>query len=225
MDALFRGTVEDFERAVDQALADPWDVFDLSRSAFETIEGAKTRLKPRRFNVLLDIKGVRWANIKVEVSFPEGSIDKHVGTIPAPSTVFFGIEQPAELATITMAYQVAQKLHACTDPHNPPDESNLRVRDLVDLILIREAFYPDSAELAEIRAAAVDVFSARAEEAIAAEATTRDWPPIVESNELWETEWAKPAAEAGVVLPLADAITEVNAWIAAIDGAAVPPAP
>ncbi|HWU30555.1 MAG TPA: nucleotidyl transferase AbiEii/AbiGii toxin family protein [Microbacterium sp.] len=219
LDTLFRGAVEEFEQAADDALDEPWGMFDLTRTAFTVIEGAKTSRKPRRFNVLLDIKGKRWANIKVEVSFPEGSIDKHVGTIPAPSTTFFGIEQPSDLATITMAYQVAQKLHACTDPHNPPDESNLRVRDLVDLYLIKQTFYPDDADLTEVRSAAVDVFSARAEEAKAVGSPSRTWPPVIVSNELWESEWAKPAGEAGVVLSLGDVLEALNKWVAAIEQA------
>ncbi|BDZ63927.1 nucleotidyl transferase AbiEii/AbiGii toxin family protein [Agromyces mangrovi Wang et al. 2018] len=219
LDTLFRGAVEEFEQAVDTALEEPWGVFDLTRTAFAVIEGAKTRRKPRRFNVLLDIKGKRWANIKVEVSFGEGAIDQHVGTIPAPSTTFFGIEQPSDLATITMAYQVAQKLHACTDPHNPPDESNLRVRDLVDLHLIKQTFYPDGADLTEVRSAAVDVFSARAEEAKAAGGPSRTWPPAIVSNELWESEWRKPAGEAGVALSLGDVIAALNTWVGAIEQA------
>lgn len=44
-----------------------------------------------------------------------------------PSTQFFGIDQPGDIATITMAYQIAQKLHACTDPHDPPHFAQLRV--------------------------------------------------------------------------------------------------
>lgn len=176
LDTLFRGTLDEFENAVDDALAEPWGVLELSRSQVEIIEGARIRLKPRRFHIRLDIRGKRWANIKVEASFKEGSIDKQIGTIPAPSTTFFGIDQPAELATITMAYQVAQKLHACTDPHNPPAEANLRVRDLVDLVLIKHAFYPDGAGLSEIQAAAADVFEARGEEAEEQGMAARAWP-------------------------------------------------
>lgn len=219
LDTLFRGTLDEFERAVDVALEDPWGVFDLSRTALDVVEGAKTRLKPRRFHVLLDIRGRRWANVKVEVSFPEGSISGHIGTIPAPSTEFFGIEQPSDLATITMAYQVAQKLHACTDPHVPPHESNLRVRDLVDLVLIKAAFYPGSTDLSEVHVAATDVFAARAAEATATGRVPRSWPPAVVTNDLWEAEWEKPATDGGIAHTLEQAVAEINGWIEAIANA------
>jgi hypothetical protein len=36
-----------------------------------------------------------------------------------------------------MRYQIAQKVHASTDPHNPPEFVNDRARDVVDLLLLR----------------------------------------------------------------------------------------
>ena len=38
------------------------------------------------------------------------------------------------LAGIAMSYQIAQKVHACTDPHDPPAFVNNRARDVVDLV-------------------------------------------------------------------------------------------
>lgn len=69
-------------------------------------------VKPRRFKVQLDIRGVRWRSIQVEASFAEGSSGHHTGSLPAPSTGFFGIDRPDETVTIAMGYQIAQKLHA-----------------------------------------------------------------------------------------------------------------
>jgi hypothetical protein len=37
-----------------------------------------------------------------------------------------------------MRYQIAQKLHAGSDPHEPPAYVNDRARDLVDLLLLKQ---------------------------------------------------------------------------------------
>ena len=39
-----------------------------------------------------------------------------------------------------MRFQIAQKLHAVTDPHEPPDLINDRARDVVDLLLLRDLY-------------------------------------------------------------------------------------
>lgn len=222
VDTLFRGALEELEHAIDGALAAQWGIFELSRSPLETIDRTPVTFKPRRFFVYLDIHGVRWAKIKVEVSFSEGAADKKHDMITSPSTAFFGIEQPANVATITMAYQVAQKLHACTDPHEPPFEENTRVRDIVDLLLIKWAFYPQGSELQSIREAAVDVFDARAAEAVKHGRARREWPPTVASNAIWDSTWSAPAREGGVALTLPEAIDAVQAWITEIETTSVP---
>jgi hypothetical protein len=220
LDTIFRGTVEELELAMDDALAEPWGVIELSRSTLETIDRAPVVTKPRRFFVYLDIRGVRWAKIKVEVSFEEGAAGNAHELITAPSTAYFGIEQPTHLATIAMAYQVAQKLHACSAPHEPPEYVNTRVRDIVDLLLIKRAFYPSGSDLTSIREAALDVFGARATYAMAQGPAARGWPPALMSNDVWAATWDGPSDQAGFALTLAEAIDEVEAWIVEIDSAA-----
>jgi hypothetical protein len=46
-----------------------------------------------------------------------------------------GLPSPGELPLVTIAYLIAQKLHACTD-HTYPERPNDRYRDLIDLILV-----------------------------------------------------------------------------------------
>ena len=216
LDALYRGEAAELEDQIDRALAEPWGEIHLSRTPIETIDNAVRVVKPRRFKVQLDIRGVRWRSIKVEIAFSEGHIGEHAERIPSPSTGFFGITRPDDLATISMAYQVAQKLHACSDPHDPPEFRNERVRDIVDLVLIHDAFYPLRTDLAEVTAAAKDIFSARALEAQELGLERRAWPPAIEANEVWESTWATPASEAGLDLSLAEALVEVNRWVAQI---------
>ncbi|MDR1442994.1 MAG: nucleotidyl transferase AbiEii/AbiGii toxin family protein [Bifidobacteriaceae bacterium] len=72
VDTLFRGGPADFERRLDEALAEPWGPFQLVRTRIEAIEAPKL-VQPRRFWVRLMAKGRVWRRIKVEVSFPEGA--------------------------------------------------------------------------------------------------------------------------------------------------------
>lgn len=141
VDTLFRGELDEFLHALDGALAEPWGDITLTRSTVSVIETTSRRVKPRRFQIVLSLKGVTWRRIQVEVAFPEGDIADVAERFPAPRLGYFGVHPVAELAGITRAYQVAQKLHACSDPHQPPTWSNNRVRDIVDLLLIRDAFY------------------------------------------------------------------------------------
>lgn len=217
VDTLFRGSLDDFMVKLDEALAEPWDGLDLRRSEIEKIENAPRIVAPRRFNVIVSMKGRTFRNVQVEVAFPEGDIDKHVDMIPAPRFNFFGLQSVAEIAGIALAYQVAQKIHACSDPHSE-ERPNLRVRDMVDLVLLRRHFYsrPVSAELSELRRAAEDIFFARADEAAELGMAERSWPPRIKTNELWEVEFPRPAAEVGLQISLAQALAEVTDWVTAI---------
>ena len=216
VDTLFRGNFDEFSVALDQALAEPWGAVALSRTEMEIID-APRMVKPRRFDVLLNIRGVTWRRIQVEVAFGDGHIGDHAERIPGPATDFFGITSPETLVGIAMDYQVAQKLHACTDPHQPPVFNNDRVRDIVDLTLIRGTFYPPGAELSGIRSAATDIFSVRAAEAVELGHTPRSWPPRVHTNPLWEATYRTPADQSGIALTLQEAIADLNDWIDLID--------
>lgn len=216
VDALFRGNLEQFETALDAAIAEPWGPFILQRSTLEEIVAARRLVKPRRFDIKLLIKGAVWRRIQVEVSFPEGHIADVAEPVPAPGAGFFGITTPDEIAGIAMAYQVAQKTHACTDPDEPPEFINDRVRDVVDLLLIKDNFYPEGPQVT-LREACVDVFDARAAEATTLGLTARHWPPQIVANDEWARAYLSLALPVGVTLSLEEALAEVNSWITQID--------
>lgn len=217
VDALFRGGVERFESALDAAISEPWGPFTLQRTAIEEITGARRLAKPRRFDLKLLIKGTVWRRIKVEISFPEGHIADGLESVPTPRAGFFGITTPDHLSGIAMAYQVAQKLHACTDPDDPPEFLNDRVRDVVDLLLIRDRFYGGLAAI-DVRAACVDVFSARAAEASEVGQQVRRWPPVLAvPNEEWVRAYPALAESVDISLTLDQAVSALNDWIVSME--------
>lgn len=218
IDALFRGDFDEFLATLDTCL-EPWGALELSRSEVTAIESARRVVKPRRFKLQMSIKGKAWRSVDVEVAPSEGRMDEAVEAIPAPPLGHFGLPSPAELAGIALDYQVAQKLHASTDPHQPPDAANLRARDLVDLLLLRDAFYRDADDVRGLRAACADLFASRYAEAEQLQLEPRPWPPQVVAYTHWHSDYASATEEVGIDLTLDDAAEQLNEWIAAIDAA------
>jgi len=215
IDTLFRGTVEEFGLALRQTMGEPWGPFTLENTAVEQIAGAKRIVKPCRFDVRLNLKGATWRRVRVEVSFPEGRIAEYAQPVPTPPVGFFGVTAPEHLVGIAMDYQVAQKLHACTDPDRN-GYVNDRVRDVIDINLLHDHFYL-AAPPASLKRACVDLFEARATEAIQLGEPSRHWPPVLVANEKWQALYPDLAASTGSDIVLDEAIAKVNAWIDAID--------
>lgn len=139
-------------------------------------------------------------------------------TIEPPPLGGFGLPDPDALVGIAMRFQIAQKLHAVSDPHEPPDSINDRARDVVDLLLLRDlAASTGSPALAEIRQAAMAVFTARADEAVQLGLATRAWPPTLVAHPHWADDFARAATSGGVGLSLDEAVAHVNAWIKEIE--------
>ena len=116
---------------------------------------------------------------------------------------------------MAVEYQIAQKLHACTDP-DTEERPNLRVHDTVDLVLLRETFFASGAT-PSLRAACESVFAARVTEAAATgEIEPRAWPPTLIAHAHWTEPFSRLAAESAIDGDLAAAIASINGWIAEI---------
>jgi hypothetical protein len=216
VDTMFRGQEAQLREALRDAFREPWGPFHIDYSDLEVIEGVQRPqgLKTYRCDVRLWLRGVIWRNVRVEMSFPEGRIAEETQPVPAPAIGFFGLEGPDHLAGIAMDYQVAQKLHAASDP-DTPDYTNERVRDVVDLNLVRKTFYPHSPP--SLKAACADLFSSRAVEAVELGLPPRRWPPLLVANETWRSLYPELSASVGLKLTLDEAIDVVHDWIAEID--------
>ncbi len=175
-------------------------------------------IKPRRFDIILELRGVTWRRIQFEVSPDEAGISEHHEDIEPPPLSGFGLPDPDALIGIAMRFQIAQKLHAVSDPHEPPSAINDRARDVIDLILLRDlAATAGSPTLTEVHTAATAVFAARANEAAQLGLPIRVWPPTVFGYPHWADDFTRAAASDGVGLLLQEAVAEVNAWIKQIE--------
>ena len=221
LDGLARGSIDAFMAMLDQALQQPWGPLHLRREPVEVIDVPGKLIKPRRFDVVVVLNGVTWRRIQVEVSPDEGGAGLVGEYVAAPALSTVGLPTPDHLVTLALRYQIAQKVHAATDPHEPPEYVNDRARDVVDLPLLRDLSL-DSGHptLTEIRAAIVDIFGARAAEAIATGHTPRSWPTRLVAYPHWQASYKKAAESVGVSLNLEEAVEEVNIWLDQVDQSA-----
>jgi len=216
VDTLFRGSFEELIDTLDTVLEKPFDGITFRRTEPRQINVPGKVIKPRRFDVLLQILGRTWRRISVEVSADEGQAGSRVEWISAPSLTHFGLSAPATTAGIVLDYQVAQKLHACTDQHTS-DHPNDRVRDVIDLHLLKSAFY-DKGDLSALAEACRDLFSARQAEAKQTkEVPPRSWPPKVTAHPHWQVDFDTYASEVGLEMSLKEGVDKLNSWIMEID--------
>lgn len=214
VDGLIRGDLDAFFSVLDDALAEPWGPLMLRRGEVEIINVPTKIIKPRRFDIILELRGVTWRRVTFEVSPDEAGIGDQPEPFVAPSLRGFGLPDPDVLVGIAMRNQIAQKLHAVTDPHDPPTQVNDRARDVPDLVLIRAlATETGSPALNEIRQSCEAVFDARAREAEIVGGVGRAWPPRLIAHDAWYADYPGYAAEVGVALSLDEAVNAINAWI------------
>jgi hypothetical protein len=220
VDGLVRGDLDAFLLALEDALAEPWGPLMLRRGEVEVVNIPAKIIKPRRFDIIIEFRGVTWRRIQFEVSPDESGIGQHFEAIEPPPLSGFGLPDPDTLVGIAMRFQIAQKIHAVSDPHEPPDFINDRARDIVDLLLLRDlAAETGSPTLADIRAAGAALFQARADEAQQLGLPSRAWPPTVTGHAHWGDDYKRAAASTNIELSLDAAVAEINAWIAELDKA------
>lgn len=214
VDGLVRGDLDDFLDALDESFAEPWGPLMLTRSEVEVVATPTRVVPPRRLHVFVGLRGQLWRKVQVELAPDEGGAGLAPETVAAPTLAPFGLDAPDVLVALAMRYQIAQKIHACSDPHDPPTWVNDRPRDVVDLLLLRELVRSDGSPTdADICAATVAVFEARAADARTLGRPVRRWPARLVAHPHWPADYARAASDAGIELGLDAAVDSVNGWI------------
>lgn len=122
-----------------------------------------------------------WSRIYLEVSPPEGDSAEmeHLEILPpSPDLTVFGLDSIDPIPCMSVAYQIAQKLHACTEVK--PGEESHRFTDLLDLQLLEELVDDWPA----VRSACEAVFRLRQK---------HPWPPAVTVFPSWAEAYAASA--------------------------------
>jgi hypothetical protein len=222
LDGIVRGDIEDFLKEMDSQLRQNWGPIGFRRTEIELINTPTKIIKPRRFEVILTLRGQTWRRIRVEISPDEGNAGSTQEKMKAPSLAALGLPSPDYLVGMAMSYQIAQKIHAATDPHNPPVFINERARDIVDLVLLKELCESTGQPTTiGIRKAVIDIFEARASEAEALGRPARIWPTKVKAYPHWDEDYAAARDSAGIDLELDSAVAIVNRWLEEIERIAI----
>jgi len=179
LDTVFRG---DFSRMYDlarDALAEGWNGFSAVVTPQEAINAPGLRAKPQRFEVKLSFLGQPWRTVPVEVSAAESRSAEHPESVTPllfahVGLPTLGLPQTNAVACLTLDYQIAQKLHACT-AEDPRGRANDRAHDLIDVLLLW-GLVPKQ-EHPSVRRACLDIFTNRA---------LHPWPPQLLPPAHWE---------------------------------------
>lgn len=218
LDGLVRGDIDRFVDLVDETLSTPWGPCTLQRGPVTVIETPHRVVRPRRFDVVVQLRGATWRRVQVEIAADEGSAGSTSEPVAAPSLAGFGLPTPDHLAGLALRYQIAQKVHAATDPHEPPTYINDRARDVVDLLLLRDLCDASgSPSRSDVRAAVLDVFRARAADATYLGLPPRHWPSRVTAHPHWTVSYESAARSAGLSTSLDAAVEAVNTWLDRLD--------
>jgi len=194
-----------------------WEGFTAIFTPPEEIEVPSLTVKPRRFVAKLSYHGQRFASVPIEVSMVEAGNAESFDAVSSNALALVGVPVEVTVPCMTVPWQIAQKLHACTATLTAPRIID-RAHDLVDLQLLEVPLA--DADLRATRLACLAVFEARAEHL---------WPPRIQAQPHWPTIYdrAREGLDhidlAGTV---ADAADRVQRFVARIDQAAASePAP
>jgi hypothetical protein len=198
-DTTFRAELGDLLDSLDQALRTGHGDFTAQRTEMQAV-GDSPAL---RTTIRLAYRGRPWASVRLEVAPAEGDLGREIDRVPARSLRHLGLEGPDDIPCITVRWQIAQKLHACTEPPGE-DRRNDRVRDLPDLLLLWDLV--PATERTAVRSACTEIFEIRA---------THPWPPRILVHEPWEN--AYRALASAIEFPILDVHEAARAVQAMVD--------
>ncbi|HEY5425505.1 MAG TPA: nucleotidyl transferase AbiEii/AbiGii toxin family protein [Candidatus Tumulicola sp.] len=131
-----------------------------------------------RVDVAITYRGRGFQTIQIDL----GPADEPTVDLVAPTirgVAELGIPVTSPVRCITLDIQVAQKLHACT---NPRVEGENRARDILDVVFLDILSQLDPKA---VQSACIRVFAQRAQHA---------WPPSIDISPAWRVEIASLAA-------------------------------
>jgi hypothetical protein len=202
VDFVFHGQLDALLEDLDEAFAEPYSGFSFERGEPEAIRDTGSY----RFEVKLYYGERRqsWHTLQVEVSPAE--IDPlESDDVPAIGIDDLGLSGPTSVRCLSLRYQIAQKIHACTERFE--DDENDRSRDLIDLILLRDLVE----DLGVIREACFTTFERRGK---------HPWPPQLTTEPSWPETYAAEAERYEFDVPTVEEAAElVRVFIAQIDAA------
>lgn len=204
VDLAFRGPIEDAIDLLRGAVQGGWGPFSARVRDPEPLTIPWVGVAGLRVDVALSYASRPFITLSLELVTSAVDDVEHVVALSLDPV---GLVGPQEIPCLSLRYQIAEKLHACSDPLDGVREND-RVWDLMDLMLI-EDLTTVGAELGAVRAACVDVFEQR---------DRHTWPPVISPSKSWPLAWDRLVAEHDFhVTSLKDAVDRINALVGRIE--------
>lgn len=204
LDAVVRGDVETVHERLAEAGTDDWEGFTAVFTAPVPFEVPGLVAHPHRFTAKLSYQGKPFVSVPVEISPVEAGNADAFDSASSDALTLVGLSDSVAVPCMTLPWQIAPKIHACTEPVEAP-RTHDRARDLVDLQLLEALTVDDP--LADIETACRAVFEARGKHA---------WPPVLAAQGNWEVIYVRALEgleDIGIAGSLDDAIARVQSFI------------
>ena len=209
IDTACKMELDEYISRLEESLAKGWNGFT---GKLVEVEAPKPKAVPPvyvmiPFDIKLSYCGRPWQTIRIEVGHNEiGDADTSEECLPAELAEVFdklSFPRPNPLPVMDLAYQIAQKLHAVSEPGSE------RAHDLIDLQLINNYSRLD---LADVREKCVRLFNYRCAQV---------WPPKVTTGESWNEVYDGALAtmrdKSAILANVEDAVAWVNDFISRIE--------
>ena len=206
-DATRRGSLDDFLSNLRNSLEEGWNGFSgqIAILPQATPKGVPFDYVMQPVDLKLRYKGQPWCTVNLEISHDEAGATDTCDMV-APSTdvltVFreLGFPDPSPVALITLEHQVAQKLHALSNP----SETNQRAHDLIDLQVIMRS---GKVDLPKVRDICMRLFAQR---------QMQPWPTLVKVRKNWDSLYDAQRRDLDAIQKVGDAVAWVNELIVRI---------
>ncbi len=178
VDALVNVSLDDAFVEIAERLTDGWEGFVGRLTERTAITRAGIDPAPERCQVKLLYRGRPFYSLPFELGYAEAGSFRFVERLPSGIDLDrVQLGPTGEVTVLNVHYQIAQKLHACTEI--PNEGENPRVHDLYDILLI--VGLAESDGLHHTRAACDDTFTHR---------NRHKFPPPLPLWDSWPTVWA-----------------------------------
>lgn len=204
LDAVVAGDVEIVHERLAEAGADGWEGFTAAFTPPRPFQVPGLTVSPHRLTAKLSYHGKPFVSLPLEISPVEAGNAAEFDMVPSDALTLVGLAERVDVPCMTLPWQVAQKIHACTEPVETP-RTNDRARDLIDLQLLEALTGDDSLVGTEVACRAV--FDERGR---------HSWPPTLTAHDHWDAVYVRALEgleDIGIAGQLADAVPRVQNFI------------
>lgn len=209
LDAVVRGDVETVHEWLAEAGADGWEGFTAIFTAPVPFDVPGLAANPHRFTAKLSYQGKPFVSVPIEISPIEAGNADAFDRVSSDALTLVGLPANVAVPCMTLPWQIAQKIHACTERVEAP-RTNDRARDLVDLQLLEALTVDDP--LTETETACRAVFEARGK---------HPWPPVLSAQRNWDVIYVRALEgleDVGIAGSLDGAVARVQSFVDRIAG-------